>query len=152
MTASQGASPRRARVCAAAVAALVAIAAGAAARAAETFDVRLTTVPIEAATRAAVTGSGAATATLDGSKLALRGRFGGLHGAATSAELHAGPATGVRGPVLATVTVPSAVEGTFSAEITLTPQQIEALRAGHVYLQIQSASAPEGNLWGWLLH
>jgi hypothetical protein len=120
--------------------------------AAETFDVRLTPVPIEAATRSAVTGGGTATATLDGAKLTLRGTFEGMHGAATLAELHAGAATGVRGPAIAAVPVPAAADGTFTAELTLTPRQVDELRAGHVYLQIHSSSAPDGNLWGWLLH
>jgi hypothetical protein len=141
--------PRRARAAAALLLALVCQAAGAAP---ETFDVRLTPVPIDAATRSAVTGTGAATATLEGLKLALRGSFKGMRGAATLAELHAGTATGVRGPAIATVNVPAAADGTFAAELTLTPQQVDALHAGHVYLQIHSTSAPDGNLWGWLLH
>ena len=33
----------------------------------------------------------------------------------------------------------------------LTPDQIADLRAGRLYVQIQSERAPDGNLWGWLL-
>ena len=33
----------------------------------------------------------------------------------------------------------------------LTPDQLQALLDGRLYIQIHSASAPEGNLWGWLL-
>ena len=58
---------------------------------------------------------------------------------------------GVRGPPFADVTVPAATSGDFSAEVALTPAQIEALRQGRIYLQIHSASAPDGNLWGWVL-
>jgi hypothetical protein len=38
-----------------------------------------------------------------------------------------------------------------SATLDLTPQQIESLKKGRLYLQIDSEKAPDGNLWGWLL-
>jgi hypothetical protein len=117
----------------------------------QSFKVRLRPVPIEASTAAATTGAGEATAELDGRTLTLRGRFAGLQGAATAARLHQGPVMGVRGPAFADVAVPSATNGDFDAEITLTPAQVEALRQGQIYLQIHSASAPDGNLWGWVL-
>jgi hypothetical protein len=47
--------------------------------------------------------------------------------------------------------VPAAQSGAFNAELTLTAAQAEGVRQGQVYLQIHSVSAPEGNLWGWLL-
>src|SRR5882672_1778890 len=122
-----------------------------AAHAADTFKVRLTMVPIEASTAAATKGSGSATGTLDGTTLKVSGSFAGLQGAATTAQLHEGPATGVRGPAVADFTVPQAAAGTFSAEFQLTPAQAESLHQGRLYLQIQSAAAPDGNLWGWLL-
>ncbi|HVY65219.1 MAG TPA: CHRD domain-containing protein [Gammaproteobacteria bacterium] len=118
---------------------------------AETFHVRLSTVPIEAATAAAIAGQGAATAELDGTRLTLKGSFAGLKGAATTARLHEGRVTGVRGPAFADFSVPAAQGGNFTAEITLTPAQADGVRHGRVYVQIASASAPEGNLWGWLL-
>ncbi len=118
---------------------------------AETFHVRLSTVPIEAATAAAIAGQGSATADLNGTKLTLKGSFAGLKGAATVARLHEGSVTGVRGPAFADFTVPAAAGGSFTAEITLTPAQADGVRHGRVYVQIASASAPEGNLWGWLL-
>jgi hypothetical protein len=58
---------------------------------------------------------------------------------------------GVRGPAIADVTVPAATGGQFTATVTLTEAQVQALRNGHVYLQIHSATAPDGNLWGWLV-
>ena len=121
------------------------------ATAADSFRVRLRPVPIEASTAAATTGAGTATAELDGRRLKLTGTFDGLKGAATVAHLHQGPAMGVRGPAIADVTVPAAASGAFSAELTLTAAQADGLRQGQVYLQIHSVSAPEGNLWGWLL-
>ena len=67
------------------------------------------------------------------------------------ARLHQGSVTGVRGPAFADVTVTAATSGTVSGEVTLTPAQVVGVRQGHVYLQIHSDSAPDGNLWGWLL-
>jgi hypothetical protein len=120
-------------------------------RAAEAFKVRLSPVPIEASTAAKTKGRGTATASLDGTTLTLDGSFAGLQGAATVAHLFEGPATGVRGTAVADVAVPQAASGSFSAKITLSAVQAESLRQGRLYLQIHSAAAPDGNLWGWLL-
>lgn len=117
----------------------------------QAFKVRLRPVPIEASTAANTTGAGEATAELAGARLTLRGNFAGLKGAATVARLHEGPVTGVRGPAFADVAVPAATNGSFNAVVTLTAAQVEGLRQGHVYLQIHSETAPDGNLWGWLL-
>ena len=117
----------------------------------QNFKVRLRPVPIEASTAANTTGAGEATASLAGTKLTLRGNFAGLKGAATVAHLHQGAAMGVRGPSFADVTVPSSTSGAFNAEIALTAAQAEGLRQGQIYLQIHSETAPDGNLWGWLI-
>jgi hypothetical protein len=117
----------------------------------QSYKVRLRPVPIEASTAANTTGAGEATAQLAGTRLTVRGTFAGLKGAATVARLHQGPVMGVRGPAFADVPVPAATNGNFSAELTLTAEQVEALRQGHVYLQIHSETASDGNLWGWLL-
>lgn len=122
-----------------------------AASAQDNFKIRLRPVPIEASTAANTTGAGEATAALAGTRLTLRGNFAGLKGAATVAHLHQGPVMGVRGAAFADVAVPQAVGGSFSAEVTLTPAQVEALKLGQIYLQIHSQSAPDGNLWGWLV-
>jgi hypothetical protein len=58
---------------------------------------------------------------------------------------------GVRGPSVAEFTVPQAASGSFNAEFKLTPPQLQSLHQGRLYLQIHSAAAPDGNLWGWLL-
>jgi CHRD domain len=127
--------------------ALLPIAAGAA----ETFKVRLTPVPVDTTSAATTKGSGSATAELDGTTLSLTGSFGGLTAPATVARLHDGIATGVRGPAIADFAVPQSASGTFTAELTLTAAQAEDLRRGRLYIQIHSSSAPDGNLWGWLL-
>ena len=63
--------------------------------------------------------------------------------------------TGVRGPAILDLTVAHAASGANSgavnASLDLTPQQIESLRKGRLYIQIDSEKAPDGNLWGWLL-
>jgi hypothetical protein len=143
-----GASPRAWVSIAIAVVAAVATFA---ASGAESFKVRLTPVPIEAATSAATKGRGSASASLDGATLTVNGSFSGLAGAATVAALHEGPVLGVRGPSLADFTVPQAASGSFSAQFKLTPEQVQSLHEGRLYLQIHSAAAPDGNLWGWLL-
>lgn len=119
--------------------------------AADDFKARLSPVPIEASTAAATTGIGTVTATLDGRRLTLTGSFSGMQGPATVARLHAGVMRGVRGPAFADVVVPQTPAGDFRATVTLTAEQAEQVRRGHVYLQIHSGSAPDGNLWGWLL-
>jgi hypothetical protein len=117
----------------------------------DSWTARLSTVPIEAATAATVTGVGQASAELRGRKLEITGSFEGLHGAATTAELREGPATGVRGDPVAQISVTQDVAGSVSASLALSSDQIEGLRAGRLYIQINSKSAPDGNLWGWLL-
>ena len=139
---------RRIFVCSAAVAAAALIFAAAAQ---QSFKVRRRPVPIEASTAANTTGAGEATASLSGSRLTLRGTFAGLKGAATTAQLHQGPVMGVRGPAIADVMVPAATSGTFTAEVALTAAQAEGLKQGQIYLQIHSQTAPDGNLWGWLV-
>jgi hypothetical protein len=141
-------SMRRAFLC---VTALGGIAFAMTAGAQQRFEIRLRPVPIEASTASSTTGAGEATASLSGSRLTLRGSFAGLKGPATVARLHQGAVMGVRGPAFADVTVPAATSGAFNAEVTLTAAQIDGLRQGHIYLQIHSEAAPDGNLWGWLL-
>jgi hypothetical protein len=117
----------------------------------ETFKVRLFPVPVEAQTRANIAGIGSATATLTGTKLSIQGSFEGLRSAAIAAKVHQGPVTGVRGPAILDVIVAHATSGEVKASLDLTPQQIESLKKGQLYIQIDSEKAPEGNLWGWLL-
>lgn len=115
------------------------------------FRARLSMVPIDPATAAAVTGIGEASAMLQGETLTVSGTFNGLQGPATEARLHAGSHTGVRGEAFADLEVTRATAGTLSGSVELTPEQLEALRSGRVYIQLHSEAAPDGNLWGWLL-
>ena len=118
---------------------------------AQTFVARLTPVPIDAAMRTTVAGMGTASATLNDRTLTVTGSFEGLRSPATTAQLHQGPAMGVRGPAIFDLTVSKATEGSISGTFKLTPGQVENLLKGKVYIQIHSEKAPDGNLWGWLL-
>jgi CHRD domain len=117
----------------------------------ETYKARLSAVPADARTRPSLAGTGSATAMLSGSKLTVSGSFEGLLSPATTAQLHAAIAAGVRGPVIQDLMIPKATGGTISGSVDLTPDQIEKLHKGGIYVQIQSEKAPEGVLWGWLL-
>jgi hypothetical protein len=121
-----------------------------AAQTGDTFKARLSAVAADARTRPALAGSGTATATLSGSKLTVSGSFEGLVSPATTAQLHAAPVAGMRGPVIQDLTIAKATSGAISGSADLAPDQIEKLRKGGIYVQIQSEKAPDGVLWGWL--
>jgi hypothetical protein len=136
---------------AAAIIGLMLCLSGAPSSAADKLAIRLSPVPIDAQTRGQVTGRGEAVGELDGRRLSVTGSFSGLRTAATVAGLYEGAVKGVRGPQIAAITVPAAVNGSFSFDVTLTQPQLDSLRQGRLYIQIHSESAPEGNLWGWLM-
>ena len=115
-----------------------------------TYKARLSPVPIDATMAAAVAGSGSVTATLTGTKLSIAGTFEGLRSPATTANVHFGR-KGVRGASLFGLTITNATSGTITGERTLTSVQMDNLKDGKLYVQIQSEKAPDGNLWGWLL-
>ena len=118
----------------------------------EKFRVRLATVAMDGGMRSTVAGRGSATGVLTGAKLVVDGTFEGLLSPATTARLHRGAAMGVRGSSFADLTVSKAPKGTVSGTVDLTPEQVRALQAGHLYIQISSEKAPDGNLWGWFVH
>ena len=118
---------------------------------AEEFRARLGRVPVDSRSQVGVTGLGHARAELDGDRLEIEGDFDGLSGPATVANLHMGVAVGVRGAAIHALTLDEAVAGELSGSVLLTADQLAALRAGRLYIQIHSESAPEGNLFGWLL-
>jgi len=117
----------------------------------DTYKARLTALPADARTRPSLAGIGSATATLAGSRLEITGAFEGLLSPATLAQLHSAVAAGVRGPVIADLTVTKATSGSLSGTVDLTSQQIESLRKGGLYIQIHSQKAPDGVIWGWLV-
>ena len=115
------------------------------------FRIRLTMVPLDGAMRATVAGSGSGTATLTGSKLTISASFDGMPSPATTARLHKGVATGVRGSAFLDLNVTKASKGTVRGTADLTSDQVDSLRKGNLYIQISSEKAPEGTLWGWIL-
>jgi len=122
------------------------------AQAGDKFMARLAWVPTAGADR--VSGKGTATATLTGRALSITGSFEGLGGPATVARLHEGIARGARGKAVADLTVTKAASGSISGSVTLTREQVESLKQGRLYIQLNGDKglAPDGaNLWGWLL-
>lgn len=144
-------SSYRLRAMAPVVLAVAAALSGAAAQQARTFEVRLAAAPRDGAMREFVAGSGSAQVTLAGNELTVTGRFQGLKSDATRANIHLAPVTGVRGPAVYELEVSKAMAGTISGVFELRDDTLARLEAGHLYIQIDSDSAPEGNLWGWLL-
>ena len=117
----------------------------------ERYKARLSTIPMDGGMRETVAGAGLASAVLAGTKLTINGTFQGLRSPATTARLHGGLTKGVRGAAVADLTVTKAMNGTLTGSIDLTPDQVQSLRKGQLYVQISSEKAPDGNLWGWLL-
>ena len=118
--------------------------------AAQSLTVRLSPGPRLVGTRADRSGVGKVTATLDGSRLTISGTYDGLLGSPTGAHLFAGSAPGVRGPKVADLTVSPAASGSVSGSATLNAKQRSAFAKGGLYVEIDSADAPDGDLWGWL--
>jgi hypothetical protein len=116
-----------------------------------TFHVRLSPGPRLVGTRADRSGSGSVTATLEDNTLKLKGSFSGLLAVPTGAHLHMGSLPGVRGPVIADLTISQDTTGTLAGTVQLNSQQLAALRKGGLYIEIDSDKAPEGDLWGWIM-
>lgn len=122
-----------------------------AAQTGKTYKARLAPVPIDVSMQGTVAGSGTVTATRAGTKLTLTGTFDGLRSPATIAQLHKSPVTGVRGPVVAELTVAKGTSGSITGSIDLTPALQDDLDKGRLYIELHSEGAKDGNLWGWLL-
>ena len=114
------------------------------------YRARLAIVPIDIPMQATIAGSGAVTATLKGTTLAITGTFSGLKTAATVARMHRSPKPGMRGTPIGDLTATPGTSGTISGSIELTKAQVDDLAAGRLYVQLHSEKAPDGNLWGWL--
>jgi hypothetical protein len=119
--------------------------------AADIYATRLTAVAYDGAMRANVQGDGHVRASLDGKTLTVTGDFTDLPSAATGVKLYSGPGIGVPGPAILDLQLNGQTSGTVSGTVLLSAGQLTALKRGHVYIQIDSQKAPNGNLWGWLL-
>jgi hypothetical protein len=116
-----------------------------------TFKGRLSKVPVDAKMVPVILGVGEATASLNGTTVTISGKFEGLGSPATVARLHEAKKIGLHGPAIAELTVTQAESGTVSGRVNLTPEQVNALRQGRLYVQIHSQVGPDGHLWGFLL-
>ncbi len=119
----------------------------------EAFQIFLGPAARSNATQLTALGRGAADASLDGNRLSINGTFSGLASAATDAHLCQGIGIGVPGTCTTDLTVSKDLSGNISGMVTLNASQLAALRAGQLYVQINSEKAPPpaGNLWGWIL-
>jgi hypothetical protein len=117
--------------------------------AAENYQTNIGPVPLDGRNRPNVLGRGTVLAILDGTKFTVHGNFSGLATVATDAHLCLGNVMGGTGPAIYDVTVTPAQSGQVSGSVTLTPEQVAALRQGKIYLLLDSQKAPKGNLWGW---
>jgi hypothetical protein len=126
---------------------------GAAIAATEEYQVSLGPAARTNATRVIAVGRGAVKVSYQGTQLSIEGTFGGLVSPATDAHLCQGAGIGVAGTCGPEVTVSHDTSGTISGNFTLSSAQQQALRAGQLYIQVNSvkAPAPAGNLWGWIL-
>ena len=132
---------------------LVALGTLSAAAAPGSYETVLGPTPINHTTRTALTGEGAAMATLTGNTLKISGAFHGLSGPASDAHIMMGEAIGIPGNPILDLAASPAAEGSISGTLKLNKVQLAALRGGRLYIQInsQAGPAPGGNLWGWLL-
>jgi hypothetical protein len=123
------------------------------AAAAEDYQVNLGPAARNNATRLIAVGRGAAKVSYDGGQLSVDGTFAGLVSPATDARLCQGAGIGMQGTCGPALTVSPDTSGTVTGKVSLTVEQQKALRAGQLYIQINSAKAPApaGNLWGWIL-
>jgi hypothetical protein len=117
----------------------------------DSYRTRLSVVPIDIGMQINVAGDGAITATLSGNKLTVNGTAKGLRSPATVAHIHRG-VPGIPGPAILDLNVTKTTTPTISGTVDLTPQMVEDLKNGQLYVQIASEKAPDGNLRGWLTH
>ncbi|HET7084868.1 MAG TPA: CHRD domain-containing protein [Rhizomicrobium sp.] len=118
---------------------------------AESFETRLAPSPLTDGTRINITGQGQAVVQWDGNILSVSGNFSGLATSATIAALYDGAGIGIPGTKALDLSVTQATSGMIWGSLKLTRKQLAELRAGHLYVQIDSQKAPDGNLTGWLL-
>ncbi len=115
----------------------------------ESYRARLSPMPTTPRTVDSITGEGEVFLTLEGNLLTVGGSFAGMSSVATAAHLHNGPPA-QPGPAVHQLEVSAATGGEISGEIELTDEQVAALRANSLYVQIHSEDNPPGELRGWI--
>jgi len=114
----------------------------------EVYRARLSPMPTTPQTVTTILGEGEVILTLNGNSLTVDGTFTGMSSAATGAHIHNGPPA-QPGPVIHTLEVSQATNGSVNGTISLTEEQVEALINNEFYIQIHSESNPPGELRGW---
>jgi hypothetical protein len=116
------------------------------------YEARLSATAETLETRDDLAGVGRARASLEGDQLTVTAEYQGLPSNATGAELRQGYAIGAPSDtVVGPLTVSGGHQGAVSGTLTLNKAQLAAMKAGWMYVQIDSEKAPDGHLWGWLL-
>ena len=115
----------------------------------EVYRARLSPMPTTPQTVNTILGEGEVILTLNGNSLTVDGTFTGMSSAATGAHIHNGPPA-QPGPVIHTLEVSQANNGSVNGTISLTDEQVEALINNEFYIQIHSESNPPGELRGWV--
>jgi hypothetical protein len=133
------------------VAVLLTFVGAAALAAAEKYQIYLSPMPFNDATRPDMTGKGTASATLDGEALSISGTFAGLASSATKAHLSLSRGPGIPGTSFVDLIVSPGTSGKLTGQVKMQPNQIAALKTGKLYVQIDTEKVPTGTLWGWLL-
>ena len=137
-----------------AIAAIAILSAGPAMAQPEGYMVNLGPVARNNDNQYTAVGRGTIDVAVSGNKLTFNGKFSGLASPATDAHLCIGVGIGVQGTCgKEEVVVTRADTGTLSGTVTINAAQAKALKAGQLYVQLnsQKAPAPVGTLWGWLL-
>jgi hypothetical protein len=97
-------------------------------------------------------GDGDVTATLGTRTLSISGDYKALASPVTKVRLLTGTAPGVpSGTPMAELKAAGGTAGAVSGQLLLTPAQINLLKAGRIYIQVETEAAPGGALWGWLM-
>ena len=115
----------------------------------EVYRARLSPMPTTPQTVNTILGEGEVILTLNGNSLTVDGTFTGMSSAATGAHIHNGPPA-QPGPVIHTLEVSQATNGSVNGTISLTEEQVEALINNEFYIQIHSERNPPGELRGWV--
>jgi alcohol dehydrogenase (cytochrome c) len=116
---------------------------------ATSFRARLSPLPVDGRTVSSITGVGQVRATLSGNRITLSGSFRGMGSPATAAHVHVAP-PGQPGPVVGPLQVTASADGEISGTIELAADQVAALRASSLYVQVHSEGNPGGELRGWI--
>jgi hypothetical protein len=116
---------------------------------AENYQTTINPTPLATTNRQNVVGLGTVQATLTGNKLSLHGAFAGLATPATDAHLCLSFVMGGPGASFQDLQVTQTTKGEIHGDVTLTPEQVQGLKDGKMYVLLNSQKAPKGNLWGW---